>query len=203
MKKLIKITAFVFLTLNFLGCSSDSSESPCIPISCLNNGVSNSDCGCDCPQGYTGTNCGTQLTPSIVKITKIRVKKFPAATPNGNWWDLSVISGNSDADIYVTIENSNLTVIYSHPTYFPDAEIVGTNYYDFVPSTPIVITNVNGQYLVNLYDFDGSTNDANNDLIGFAGLTPYSLSQAGFPTTKTITGLNGTLEFEIYLTYQW
>lgn len=200
MKKLFKITAFVFLTLNFLGCSSDSSESPCIPISCLNNGVSNSDCGCDCPQGYTGNNCGTQITPTQIRITQIRVKKFPSATPNGNWWD---ILPNSDADIYVTIENSNLSVIYNHPTYFPNAEIIGSNYYDFIPSTPIIITNVNGQFIVNLYDYDGSTIDDDNDFIGFAGLTPYSLSQSGFPTTKIITGLNGALEFEMYFTYQW
>lgn len=200
MKKLFKISAFVFLTLNFLGCSSDSSESPCIPISCLNNGVSNSDCGCDCPQGYTGNNCGTQITPTQIRITKIRVKKFPSATPNGNWWD---ILPNSDADIYVTIENSNLSVIYNHPTYFPNAEIIGSNYYDFIPSTPIIITNVNGQFIVNLYDYDGSTIDDDNDFIGFAGLTPYSLSQSGFPTTKIITGLNGALEFEMYFTYQW
>ncbi len=200
MKKLFKITAFVLLTLNFLGCSSDSSETPCTPIACLNNGVSNSDCGCDCPVGYSGINCGTQATPTQIKITKIRVKKFPSATPNGNWWD---IIPNSNADIYVTIENSNLTVIYNHPTYYPDAEIIGSNYYDFIPSTPIAITNVSGQYLVNLYDYDGSTNDANNDLIGYAGLTPYSLSQVGFPSTKSITALNGTLEFEIYFTYQW
>ena len=200
MKKLFKILAFLLLTLNFLSCSSDSSENPCTPISCLNNGVSNSNCGCDCPTGFSGTNCGTQITPTSITITKIRVKKFPSAKPNGNWWDTFP---NSDADIYVTIQNSNLNVIYKHPTVYNDAEIINSNFYDFIPASPLIITNVNSQYLVNLYDFDGFSNDSNNDFIGFAGVTLYSLSQTGFPTTKTLTGLSGQLEFELTLQYTW
>jgi hypothetical protein len=195
-----KLSVVIVVVMLIVSCSSDSGDTPCVPIACLNGGTSTADCGCACPQGFTGSNCSTQITPTQIKITKIRVKKFPSAKPNGNWWD---ILPNSDADIYVTIQNSNLNVIYNHPTVFTDAEIIGSNFYDFIPASPLIITNVNSQYLVNLYDYDGFLNDTNNDFIGFAGVTLYSLSQTGFPSTKTLTGLSGLLEFELTLSYVW
>jgi len=90
-----KIIALLFVLVLNLNCSSDSSAPACTPISCLNGGVSKPDCGCNCPQGYTGSNCGTQITPSSIYVKKIRVKKFPD-TDNGTWWDTFP---NSDADI--------------------------------------------------------------------------------------------------------
>ena len=180
------------------GCSKDSpttTPAACTPITCLNGGVSRPDCGCNCPQGYTGSNCGIQITPLQVLITKIRVTKFPD-TNAGSWWDTLP---NSDADIYVTIQNSSSTTLYSSPTYIQDATSNGVNYYDFVPSTPIVFSNVTSGYMMNIYDYDTV---GSNQLMDFNAFYLYN-SLGGFPTTKTYTNSTGTFSFTLTLSYVW
>ena len=186
----------LFIIALFFGCSKDDSSSSCTPIACLNGGISTPDCGCDCPQGYTGSNCGTQVTPTNIKITKIRVKKFPD-TDNGNYWD---ILPNSDADIYVTLQNSNLTTIYFHPNNKPDSSSTGTNYFDFIPSAPILITNPTGTFVMNIYDYENVGTDTLMDYCIFNNL--YS-STGDFPTTKLFTNTEGTFSFELTLSYVW
>jgi hypothetical protein len=194
MKKLIALLVVLMLNIN---CSSDSNDSAaCTPIPCLNGGTSNANCGCNCPQGFTGANCGTLVTPTSVKISKIKVKKFPDSN-NGNWWD---ILPNSDADIYLTVENSAFTVIYNHPTYFSNATGLGTSTYDFIPATPINLTNVTNNYLINLYDYDSSVS---SQLISVIAWTPFSTSQTSFPTTKTVTNSTNTFECELTYQYTW
>lgn len=194
----MKIIVFKFLVLFLVfflfGCSSDSTT-PCVPISCLNGGTSSPDCGCNCPQGYTGINCGTQLTPSQVQITKIRVIKFPD-TNNGKYWDSFP---NSDADIYVQILNSSSVSIYSSATYFENATSNGVNNYDFVPTSPIVISNPLSTFVLRIYDFDTVASD---EFMDFCVFNPYS-SSGGFPTTKTFTNGSSTFSFQLTLSYVW
>lgn len=198
MKTIIKtLSVITVVVMLFVSCSSDSGDTPCNPIACLNGGTSRADCGCDCPQGFTGTNCGTQVTPTQVKITNIRVTKFPNLTPNGNRWD--TLPSNSDADIYLTIENSSLTTIWTSPTYFEDATGSGTYYYDFVPTTPIIFTNFASGYIMNIYDFDTVVS---KEFIDYATFNPYSGS-GGFPTTKTFTNATSSFSFQLTLEYIW
>jgi hypothetical protein len=199
MKKLIALLVVLMLNVN---CSSDSDSSTpaCTPIPCLNGGTSNANCGCNCPQGFTGANCGTLVTPTSVKITKIKVKKFPDAD-NGDWWDTFP---NSDADIYLTVENSSISLLYtSLPNYFSNATGLGTVTYDFIPTTPINLTNVTSVYFINIYDYDGSNTNANNDFITLLGFSPFSTSQTSFPTTKTVTNSANTFECELTYQYTW
>ncbi len=183
----------------FFGCSKDESSSSCTPIACLNGGVSTADCGCNCPQGYTGSNCGTQVTPTTIKITKIRVKKFPD-TDNGSWWD---VLPNSDADIYVTLVNTSFQTIYTSG-YYTDATGLGTIYYDFTPTTPITITNVTSALSIKLYDrdYDILSLTYTGSLMDSLFFNPYS-STGGFPPTITRTNDSGKLECEISLQYVW
>ena len=198
MKNLLKKIAILSIVMFLFGCSKDSpttTPAACTPITCLNGGVSRPDCGCNCPQGYTGSNCGIQITPLQVLITKIRVTKFPD-TNAGSWWDTLP---NSDADIYVTIQNSSSTTLYNSPTYIQDATSNGVNYYDFVPSTPIVFLNVTSGYLMNIYDYDTVGSD---QLMDFNAFYLYN-SLGGFPTTKTYTNSTGTFSFTLTLSYVW
>ena len=196
MKAIFKKLSFIIVVVMlFVSCSSDSGDTPCTPIACLNGGTSTADCGCDCPTGFTGSNCDTQITPTQVKITKIRVTKFPD-TNNGNYWDTFP---NSDADIYVTIQNSSSVTIYNSPTYFENATSNGVNFYDFVPTSPIIITSVLSPYFMYIYDFDAVGSD---ELMDFYVFNPYS-SSGGFPTTKTFTNSSSTFSFQLTLEYVW
>jgi hypothetical protein len=192
--KIIVSKLLVLLLVFFLfGCSSDSTT-PCVPISCLNGGTSTPDCVCNCPQGYTGTNCETQVTPTLVKITNIRVTKFPD-TDNGNYWDSFP---NSDADIYVKILNSSSETIYNSST-IQNATSNGVNYYDFVPTSPIVISNPLSIFVMRIYDFDTVGSE---EFMDFCVFYPYS-SSGGFPTTKTFTNPSSTFSFQLTLSYVW
>ena len=192
-KSIVSVTLLIFIS----SCSSDPAEEsiPCVPIACMNGAKSTPDCGCDCLEGYTGINCSSQIKPSLVKISKIRVIKFPD-TNNGNWWD---ILPNSDADIYVTLQDNSLVTIYNHPTYYQNAIGTGAYYYDFTPSTPIIISNTYGNLKMNLYDFE----DIGSDTLMESSLFKSYDSTGGFPTTKTITNTSGTFSFELTLSYVW
>ena len=196
MKNCIKILSLLLIIALFFGCSKDSpsSSSGCTPIPCLNGGVSRPDCGCNCPQGYTGSNCGIQITPSSIIITKIRVKKFPD-TDNGNWWDTYP---NSDADIYVTLVNTSFQTIYTSGHY-TDATGLGTTHYDFTPTTPITITNVTSALSIKLYDYENLGSDTLMDYLFF---NPYS-STGGFPSTVPVSSSNGDFICEVSLQYVW
>lgn len=198
MKDILKRLPALLLVVLFYGCSKDSpSTPPCTPIACLNGGVSRTDCSCDCPQGYTGTNCGMQITPSSVKITKIRVTKFPDSPPNGGWWDTFP---NSDADIYITLVNSSGATIYTSPTYYTNATGLGTIGYDFIPATPISIANVTSPLGINLYDYEITIGSAT--LMTFLVFNPYTIN-GGFPPTITKTSSSGAFECMISLQYTW
>ena len=122
MKKIIALLIVLMLNVN---CSSDSDSSTpaCSPIPCLNGGTSNANCGCDCPQGYSGTNCGNITTPSKVIITKVVVKSFNNLNNSGIGHDIA-----NGPDIYIKINNGS-TVIYDHPTLFSNATAgLNTNY---------------------------------------------------------------------------
>ena len=192
MKKLLKISAFVLLTLNFTSCSSDE---PCAPIDCLNDGVSNSNCGCDCPQGYTGTNCSTVLQPSKVIITKVVVKTFNNLDDSGFLWD-----GTNGADIYIKFNNGT-TDVYSHPSYFSNTT-GGTNLnYQFTLSPNLQITNVNSPMSVQLWDYDlEDIPPTADDYMGFAVFSPFN--GYSLPSVLTVNS-DGDTTFDIYLTYQW
>lgn len=196
MKKLLKISAFVLLALNFSGCSSDSSETPCTPIACLNNGVSNSDCGCDCPVGYSGTNCGTIVTPSKVIITKVVVKAFPNLNDSGFLWD-----GTNDADIYIKFNNGT-TDVYDHPTYLSNTTGGTILNYQFTLSPNLQITNVNSLMFVELWDYDLGDIPANaDDFMVSAPFLPFNGNS--FPSVLTVNSLTSQTTFELHLTYQW
>jgi hypothetical protein len=196
MKKLFKISVFVLLGLTFFGCSSDSSDDSCTPIVCLNNGVSNSNCGCDCPQGYSGANCGTIVQPTRITITKVVVKSFSNTNSQGFLWD-----GTNDADIYIKV-NSGSNVIYDHPTFIQNA-LGGSNLnYQFTLNPNLQITNVNSPLIVSLWDYDlGDVPSNADDNMASAAFFPFNGNS--FPPTITITDPTSPTTFEIHLSYQW
>ena len=183
--------AFIF----FLGCSSDS-DSDCVPTTCLNGGVSTSDCGCECLLGYTGYDCDSQVTPSRILITKIRVIKF-SNFDGVNSWD--ILGGNPD--IYIKLIKDTNPIYISG--YYPNAFSSETSVYDFIPTAPIQITDVNAPYIISLFDYDGAETPVSaDDNMGFVGFFLYS-STNGFPSTINVSTSTDSIKFELTLSYQW
>lgn len=198
MKKFLLNTALVtILFLAFSGCSSDS-DSSCTPIPCLNGGVSNSDCGCDCPDGYTGINCATQVQPTKIKITKIRVTSFPNLKPSGFSWD-ALPPGFSNPDIFPYLAiNDGANGLYAGLS-MSDVLSNGNDIYDFIPTSPIIITNINQQLNLWLYDDDGG---GNNEFMGGWNFYIYN-STSGFPTLLNVGTGNNNVKFQLTLSYEW
>ena len=206
MKTVLSRLSVLIIAFLFINCSSESGDTPCVPITCLNGGTSTTECGCNCPQGYTGSDCSTQITPTKITITKIRVKYLPNTTATGGYWDITGLNPtNASPDILVTMDNSSFTEIYRSTTYYKNVISDGVTYYDFVPSTPISITSVNSVLILNLWDYDGADsniNDGIDDNMGFVVHYVYS-STGGFPSTITVSDTTIPLSFELTLSYTW
>jgi hypothetical protein len=191
---MVKIGMFLLLVLA-LGCSNDDSTESCTPITCLNGGVSTADCGCVCSQGFTGSNCDTQLTPSIIKITKIKVTAFPSTRTNGNLWDEAAFGNFVRPDIFPYLTIGSTVLLQGAAVQ----DAVNPNVYTWTPTNPVVITQsqFNSQFSLDLYDEDSLT----NEFMGGWYFYVYN-STGGFPTTKTV-GAAGPITFELTLSYVW
>jgi hypothetical protein len=209
MKNLLKKIALLSVVMLVFGCSKDSPTSntaACTPIPCLNGGTSTSNCGCICPQGFTGSNCGTQITPTKILISKIRVNYFPNYD-NGSFWDPSLPTASlASPDIYVTLQDASSNVLFNAPTYFANVTSNGSNYYDFTPTTPIIlpIASVYSYFQINLWDYDGADSNisSSDDFMGSRSFYPYS-STGGFPSTITVSDSSYTVSFTLTLSYVW
>lgn len=182
------------------GCSNDDTPTskPCVPITCLNGGISTPDCGCSCPIGYTGENCGTQVTPTKISISKVVISNFPAKKTDESTWDYNPLNSvNNNPDLYLLFINST-TIIFNTVTNKIDDAVAGTQYtYTF--STPIQITNFNALHSIILYNWNTSGND---DKMGQITFTPYS-STNNFPSVITQTDSSTNFQIKFYVTYTW
>jgi hypothetical protein len=203
MKTIFKKLSLVIVVMLFVSCSSDSGDTPCTPIACLNGGTSTADCGCDCPEGFTGSNCSTQITPTQIKITKIRVKKFPNLRPNGSNWDVFALPGWERPDIFPALFPFQGTSVLFVGTPISDSFSYGNDSFDFIPTTPIVITQINQQFTLILYDDDSTTiNPNSSEQMGGFNFYIYD-SSGGFPTTLPINNSTSSYGFELTLSYVW
>ena len=185
--KVYLISIFALFTTLFFVLNSCKKD-PCKDTVCYNGGYCD-DGTCICPQGYTGSDCNTQLTPTRIKINSIKITKFPQYDGSSNW-DFS-----DGPDIYITMSLDG-TVIHEQPSMFEDASV--TTSYLYEPTSPIVLTNIGAQYSIRLYDYDDGLGD---DYMGGILFYPYS-STSGFPTTLYIdAGENVAFEFSV--SYEW
>lgn len=197
MKKAKLVIGLFLIVLSTLSCGNDKNDVvPCVAEICYNSGVSNKDCGCDCPQGFAGKNCQTVVTPSEVTITKIVVKAFDNINSNGVNHDLL-----SNPDIYIKINKGN-TVLYSQSTFYPNAVSGLNTNYSFEISPLLKTTEVTAPLIVSLWDYDiNDTPSSSDDYMGAAAFFPFNFT--GFPTSIVVTDTDTATKFEIFLSYKW
>ena len=159
---------------------------PCAGVVCLNGGTCVNG-SCNCLTGYTGSNCGTEVTPSSMRITKITVTDFI-----NDGWDVFPAS-SPDIKITVGLGASCSNGLYASG-YYQDA-YPGPNY-DFIPTTPIVISNPTAVIAICLYDDDLS----GDEFMAGVQFEPYE-SGEDFPAIRTLT-VSG-LTCKVYYTYYW
>ena len=166
--------------------SACNNDDPCEGVICF---VGNCDNGiCVCPVGYTGDDCGTEITPSKILVSAIRVLEFPGSKENGDPWD---ISDNPDLGA-ILFKNGDL--IWESSVIFFDVEF--GEIYSFGSIPPIDITDVEDMYTLNLVDDD----DGSVEFMGEYSFSFYA-SNNGFPTHPTLG--NSPLRFVLDLEYEW
>jgi len=183
--RLQQITLAMLLPLLFLGCEKDDPD-PCAGVVCRNAGTCVNGV-CDCPEGYTGPDCGTEIPPSSVSITSVVVEEFPSTRPNGGGWDDTTFP-----DLYIRVVDNTGEVCRS--------VTLDDRQFDQAYTIPIdcVIENVNQQHAIRLFDDDGPI--LSHDFMGEVYYTPYTAGE-GFPETVELV-FNG-LEVEVYLEYTY
>jgi hypothetical protein len=161
----------------------------CEYITCLNGG-SCANGECNCPEGYTGSDCSQQVTPTKIRIKQVDVTSFPATNDKGSGWDLT-----SAADIYIKIYKDD-TELYNSSTYIKDA--ISSYKYEFELSPNVDLLNPNDQYTIILYDYDSTSGD---DYMGGIIFKPYSNTNS-FPTTMNLDA-GGGITMTLHLSYVW
>lgn len=180
-----RVFALFILILSF-SCSKNDN---CDILICQNAGQCN-DGVCDCAMGYTSGNCSEQITPSSIKITKIKVLRFPSRNIAGQTWD-----SNNGPDIFVALGFDN-DLIYEHPTAFDNASPLLS--YEFIPIQDLIISNITERYSLNLFDKD---DQEPHDFMGGIEFSPYTNTN-NFPKIITVDA-GGSVAFEVSVEYSF
>lgn len=180
----MKNLTFALLSiLLFFSCQKDD---PCENITCLNGGACANGL-CNCEEGYTGSDCSQEKTPSSITITAVIVRQWPATAPGGGGWDL--LDG---PDLTFSIQKDGANV-YVSDVFFEDAS--QGQAYRF--ETNIVLSAPDKPYLFLLMDYDDFDAD---DLISQLAFIPY-IEGENFPPTGSAESPN--LAFDLEMEYEF
>lgn len=190
----ILFLASLSFTLLLNSCSSDSST-PCVPITCLNGGTSTPNCGCDCPQGYSGPDCSTKKTPTKITISRIDVINHPCFTSSGAYWDSSLTITNSlYPDIYLEIRSNNVLIGYT--SVLNDVPCSQTVSWVFLPA--IEVNDAFSTMNIKMYDYDSASA---SDLMSNNDFYVYNSTTSGFPPTITLQNADNSVQVKLTLSY--
>lgn len=175
----------ILLIITFFshGCKEDA----CEDVSCLNGGTC-IDGQCDCPEGYSGLDCGNVETPDLIKVSAVSLIHFPLTESNGGSWDIS-----SGPDIYFRIFEGDELIYDSY--YYENATADGEFIWEF--TEPISLTEPLLSHSIALYDYDVIDADDFMEVINF---TPFDESE-GLPAPLILDVGKLTFELEVEYVY--
>jgi hypothetical protein len=197
MKKFMLYFVFVafYSLVIFISCKKETivvqQVNPCANINCLNGGTC-ANGTCNCPTGFTGSNCGTQATPSKMRITKIEVLKFSATDASGAGWD--PLDG---PDLLVKVVKGT-NVVWESPLQIPNVKPNTTHV--VTPDNPIDLTLPKDRYGLELWDWDIADP---NDYMGGISFIPYFSETNKFPSTILLECSTCTVSFRLTVSYSF
>jgi hypothetical protein len=155
MKKIWFLASLSLLIINY----SCSKKDPCEDIVCKNGGTCESGT-CKCPTGYEGATCETESLPKSIKVSGIKITKWPATKSDGSKWD----TDNSNPDIFpliFTMKPDGKAV----DQVFWQSNTVLLNTTNPTPTFSLLLpelkfTSIDKQYAIFLYEKDDATIDA-------------------------------------------
>ncbi|MCW3120459.1 MAG: hypothetical protein JWM28_4541 [Chitinophagaceae bacterium] len=182
----------LIMSVAFLGCSGGGSA--CAEFPCQNGGFFE-NCECSCPEGFSGVDCSTKITPTKMFINKIVLKQFPA-TNAGSYWDNNEDTSGHNPDVFFELVNTQGAVYTDYQTDVSGQTTI------LIPNQ-FTLTNITGEYLLSAYDYDGGE-IVNSDLIASQYFHIYnSAASSGFPSIITVTNAAESFSADVYVTYQW
>lgn len=207
-KNIMKKLKLMFVLFAAIALGSSCNKTPLTPpppppppscnTVCQNGGTVNTNCGCNCPAGFTGTNCGTALTLRSVTVTRIDVINFPRTYNSGqvayNWdpgTDLSKYP-----DIYININagttstGTQSSAIYSNVNSVPQTYTIDR----------ITLPNPSSNYSISMYDYDGLS--VNPQYMGGIYFRPIDV-KTGYPVSFPLTNAAGTVKYIVYVTWNF
>lgn len=178
---------FLLATLSFIfpSCQKDA----CSGITCLNGGFCANGL-CNCPTGYTGSNCSIEQTPVSMSITRIEVSNYPTLTTSGGGWDLS-----TGADPYIALSLGTSSSSLDGISGYKSDVTGGMLSYTISPSK--TITNLSSAWAIGFWDYD--TPDPDDFMAGIQ-FVPSSF-KSGFPSSFTLT--TSQITFTLYVTWNF
>lgn len=158
-----------FLLIGVSACKKDPVETdPCAQSICLNGSECESG-QCQCPEGFSGADCGTRVTPESLVVTSLQISDFPLTDLEQQPWD---ITGGPDLQAVLYCEDRLLEVLqYRHL----DAKPGEANFMEL--PQPLVLEHPQAVHTLFIYDSDGH---GQQQLMGTVVFTPYS-PPTGFP----------------------
>ncbi len=188
MKKInLLLPIYILLTILIVSC-----DKPCT-IVCQNGGFVTEDCGCNCPLGYTGSNCQIVLPLKSVTVTSIIVYNFPTST-SGLYWDPGTTSGKYP-DMYININAGTTAAAVQTSAVHNNITSVPQTY----ALNPVTLYNPQNNYTISLYDYDPSDPD---DFMGGIYFKPINY-RAGYPSTIHLSNSSINIDYTIYVTWNF
>ena len=131
-----------------------------------------------------------EYPPSALKLSSITIHSMPM-TNNGSNWDIGLFGSENPDVFYVLkqgagdiISSSSQDNIESFPIFFTE-------------SLPYIITNLSGEYTIELYDNDQIGGVGDNELIGSCSFIPNeSITNGGDEINITSNGIDMTLDIQ-------